>query len=81
MADINTPTAKRSSVVTGSKSSSWDCGVYEQMPVYGMCHEGTPINQLVVATVTLSQVFGLSILEIAQLMDEQPSSSQLAKLI
>ena len=51
------------------------------MPVSGMCHEGTAINQLVVATVTLSRVFGLSILEIAQLMDEQPSSSQLAKLI
>ena len=74
------PTAKRSSVVTESKSSSWDCGVYKQMPVGGMCHQGTLLNQLVVATVTLSRVFGLSILEIAQLMDEQPSSSQLAKL-
>ena len=81
MADINTSNAKRSSVVTGGKSLTWDSGVYEQIPIEGMCHKGTPINQSVVATVTLSRVSGLPITDITKLMDEQPGSRRLDKLI
>ena len=46
-----------------------------------MCHEGTPINQWVVAMITLRQVSGLDITDIVQLMDEQRVSRRLDKLI
>ena len=55
--------------------------MYEQMPVEGMCHEGTPINQSIVATVTLSQVSVLPIANITQLMDEQTGRRRFDKLI
>ena len=60
---------------------SWDSEVYEEMPIEGRCHQGASINQLALAKVTLSRVSGLPITDIMQLMDEQPSSRRLDKLI
>jgi len=44
--------------------------VYEQIPIEGWSHEGRPINQLVLATVTLSPVSRLPIKDMPLLLDE-----------
>ena len=81
MADIYRSNAKPSSIYTGSKSLSWGSGVDEQIPIKGWSYEGTAANQSVLATVTLSRVSGLPIADITRLLDEQPGSMRLDKLI
>ena len=53
----------------------------EQIPIKGWSYEGTAANQSVLATVTLSRVSGLPIADITRLLDEQPGSMRLDKLI
>lgn len=81
MADIYRSNAKPLSSGTGSKSSSWDSGVDEQMPIEARCHQGKLISQSALAAVTLSRVSGLPIADITWLLDEQPDSRRLDKLI
>ena len=81
MADIYRSNAKPSSIYTGGKSLSWGSGVDEQIPIKGWSYEGTAANQSVLATVTLSRVSGLPIADITRLLDEQPGSMRLDKLI
>ena len=81
MAYIYRSNTKSSSIATGDKSSSWGSVVYEQIPIEGWSYEGTPTNQSVLATVTLSRVSGLPISDITRLLDEQPGSRRLDELI
>ena len=81
MADIDRSNARPSSVYTGGKSSSWVSVVYEQIPIKGWSYESAAINQSVLATVAQSRVSGLPIADITRLLDEQPGSMRLDKLI
>ena len=81
ISDIYRSNVKPCSIATGGRSSSWDPVVYQQIPIEGWSYEGTPTNQSVLATVTLSRVSGLPITDIRKLMDEQPGSRRLDKLI
>ena len=81
MADIDRSNPKPSSAATGGKSSSWGPAVYEQIPIEGICHRGTLIDQSALAKVTLSRVSGLPIADITRLLDEQPCSRRLDTLI
>ena len=81
MADIYRSNAKPSSIYTSGKSLSWGSRVDEQIPIKGWSYEGTAANQSVLATVTLSRVSGLPIADITRLLDEQPGSMRLDKLI
>ena len=60
---------------------SRDSGVYEGMSIEGWRHQGAPKNQLVLATITLGRVYELPITDIMQLLELQPDSSWLDKLI
>ncbi len=51
------------------------------MPIEGWRHQGAPKNQSVLATITLGTVYELPITDIMQLMEEQPDSRWLDKLI
>ena len=81
MADIDRSNERPSSVYTDGKSSSWVSAVYEQIPIKGWSYESAATNQSVLATVTLSRVSGLPIADITRLLDEQPGSMRLDKLI
>ncbi len=81
MADIDRSNAKPSSVYTGGKSPTWGSVVYEQIPIKGWTYEGTATNQSVLATVTLSRVSGLPIADITRILDGQPGSMRLDRLI
>ena len=81
MVDIYRSNSKSRSTATGGESLNGDSGVQEQIPIEGWSHEGTPINQSALATVTLSPVSRLPIKDIPLLLDEQPDSRRLDKLI